>query len=330
MKPFFSIVIPVYNVEKYLEDCYLSTKNQSFNDYEIIFIDDGSTDSSGELCDDICKKDKNAATIHKTNGGLSDARNVGIASAKGKYIILLDSDDMLNSRSLENLYELIVSNNNPDVVVNRIKFFSDDNISGEECKYRFSKIFEEISIAESFQRIIKQDDYVPGAWTLVTKRSHIINNELFFEKGLLHEDEQWTPRAMLKASSLAFNNNCFYLYRQGRTGSITQVKNIKRETDKLWTVESLYKESQTNDYALDSSIALLERASDLYWGVLVRSNQYAQNLTEYNKLIDELSSRQYIFKLSKNKKYVICNVILKILGMKRTSTLFNKLALMRR
>ncbi|MGI2294936.1 glycosyltransferase family 2 protein [Paenibacillus sp. GXUN7292] len=329
MKPFFSIVVPVYNVEKYLEDCFQSIIDQRFDDYEILFINDGSTDSSGELCDNVCRKVGNAITLHKTNGGLSDARNVGITAARGEYIILLDSDDLLNSKALETLYELIVSNKNPDVVVNRIKFFSDDPKSSEECKYMFSEDLKELSIAETFQHLIKLDDYVPGAWTLVTKRSHIIDNDLYFVKGLLHEDEQWTPRTILKASSLAFNNNCLYLYRQGRNGSITQIKNVKREMDKLWTVQSLYKESKSTEYTPNSSIALLERSSDLYWGVLVRSKQYARNLTEYNKLLDELNSKRNIFKLSNNKKYVLCNVVLRIFGIKITSFILNKIVMLK-
>jgi len=330
MSVFFSIIVPVYNVESFLEECFLSIAKQSFNDYEIIFINDGSTDSSGEICDAICRKFTNASTIHKLNGGLSDARNVGINIARGSYVILLDSDDKLNTNALEELHNLIRNNNDPDVVLNRIKLFSNENKLGIECKYKFTEELKEKSVSGIFQQLIRLDDYVPGAWTLVTKRKHIITNELFFVKGLLHEDEQWTPRTILKAKSIAFNNSCLYLYRQGRTGSITQMKNIRRELDKLWIVESLYNERKSNTYSQSSSVALLERASDLYWGVLVRSSQYKSNLEEFNLLIDELHSKQSIFKLSKNKKYVVFNVFLNVFGIRTISILISILAIFKK
>jgi glycosyltransferase involved in cell wall biosynthesis len=325
MEPFFSIIIPVYNVEMYLKECYLSILNQNFCDYEILFIDDGSTDSSGIICDQICKKTKGAITIHKVNGGLSDARNIGINLAKGKYIVFVDSDDMLHSGGLRGLHDLIVSKGHPDVIINRIKNFTDEDKIGKECKYRFSEELQQMPISDSFQHLIKLDDYIPGAWTIVAKRAYIVENELLFVKRLLHEDEQWTPRAILRAKSLAFNNSCLYLYRQGRIGSITQMKNVKREIDKLWIVESLYKESKNMQYTTSCSIALVERAADLYWGVLIRTHQYTLKYYEYEQLVDKLSSEQHIFELSKKKKYIICNLFLNIFGIKNMSVFFNKL-----
>ncbi|MER2190037.1 MAG: glycosyltransferase [Solibacillus sp.] len=326
MEPFFSIIVPVYNVEDYLDDCYLSISSQSFSDYEIIFVNDGSTDYSGEKCDEICKHNKRAITIHKENGGLSDARNVGISLSKGKYIVLLDSDDMLNEKALESLHRLINENEFPDVLINRIKFFSEDPLNGKECKYKFSNELNKSSIPKCFQTLTKLDDYVPAAWTLVVKKDHIVKKDLYFVKGLLHEDEQWTPRVVLSASTVAFNNNCFYLYRQEREGSITQVKNSKREIDKLWISNDLYNESKKSKYSMESKEALVNRATDLYWGVLVRTYQYKENESDFNKLLSNLANINYIFKLSKNKKYVFANFLIGILGVKNTTIFLNRAA----
>lgn len=326
MTPFFSIIVPVYNVQNYIDECYFSIVSQSFSDYEIIFVNDGSTDYSGEKCDEICKNNEKAIIIHKENGGLSDARNVGINVSKGSYIVLLDSDDLLNELALENLHKLIISNELPDIVINRIKFFSDNIIDGYECKYKFSNKLNKLTIPKCFQTIIKLEDYIPGAWTLVAKKDHIVKNDLYFVKGLLHEDEQWTPRVILNANTVAFNNNCFYLYRQGREGSITQVKTLKREIDKLWISNNLYSESKKGEYNTESKEVLVSRASDLYWGVLVRTYQYKENESNFNKLVENLTNLHHIFKLSKNKKYIAANILISVLGIKNTIVFLNKLA----
>ena len=106
--PFFSIIIPVYNVEKYLERCVSSVLSQSFDDYEIILVDDGSTDDSGFICDRLAIKDKRIKVFHKVNGGAASARNLGISNICGFYTLFLDSDDLWESRSaLECIYKRI-------------------------------------------------------------------------------------------------------------------------------------------------------------------------------------------------------------------------------
>ena len=108
MKELVSVVLPVYNVEKYLERCIESVIHQTYINLDIILVDDGSTDSSGLLCDKLATKDTRITVIHKTNGGLSDARNAGISAAKGKYITFVDSDDLVELDMIEYLYYLII------------------------------------------------------------------------------------------------------------------------------------------------------------------------------------------------------------------------------
>ncbi|EPX11381.1 glycosyltransferase family 2 protein [Streptococcus agalactiae] len=103
-----SIIIPVYNVKKYLNDCIQSVINQTYNNLEIILIDDGSTDGSGDYCDEIAKKDSRIFVYHKTNGGLSEARNVGIKISTGKYITFIDSDDYIENLYIETLYNSLI------------------------------------------------------------------------------------------------------------------------------------------------------------------------------------------------------------------------------
>ena len=106
-----SVILPIYNVEKYLEKCLKSVINQTYKNLEIILVDDGSKDNSPQICDEYAVKDKRIVVIHKSNGGLSDARNAGIEIAKGKYIALIDSDDYVEKDYVQFLYQLIKENN---------------------------------------------------------------------------------------------------------------------------------------------------------------------------------------------------------------------------
>ena len=106
-----SVIVPVYNVEKYLTKCVDSIMNQTYKDLEIILVDDGSTDNSGKICDEYVKKDKRFKVIHKKNGGLSDARNVGIKNSTGEYLSFIDSDDYIDNDMIECLYNACIKNN---------------------------------------------------------------------------------------------------------------------------------------------------------------------------------------------------------------------------
>lgn len=115
-----TVIIPIYNVEKYLKEAIESTINQTHSNIEIILVDDGSTDNSGIICDEFAKKDTRIKVIHKTNGGLSDARNAGLDATTGKYIMFLDSDDFLELDAVENMYKEITEKDADYVIGNYI------------------------------------------------------------------------------------------------------------------------------------------------------------------------------------------------------------------
>ena len=123
MKELISIIVPVYNVEQYLDDCLISIINQTYKNIEIILIDDGSTDKSGKICDEYAKKDSRIIVIHKENGGVSSARNAGLRIAKGAYIGFVDPDDWI----AEDMYEVLYSNAK--------KYDADVSV----CKYKIVK-----------------------------------------------------------------------------------------------------------------------------------------------------------------------------------------------
>ena len=123
-----SIIVPVYNVEKYVEECVQSLLTQSYKKLEIILVDDGSLDKSGEICDNLSLKDNRIKVLHKKNGGLSDARNHGIDVATGKYVMFVDSDDIVDRDIVQDLYSYITAYQDLKLVVSELTHFFDENV----------------------------------------------------------------------------------------------------------------------------------------------------------------------------------------------------------
>lgn len=210
----FSIIIPIYNVEKYLRQCIDSVLAENFLDCEIILVNDGSPDGCGEICDEYANKFSHIKVIHKHNGGLSDARNAGIKEAKGDYLIFLDSDDYwinINKNQKNYIGEGILSdlklltNDKIDLILHP----SSDNIR---------KIPKEISFTNNdfinnFEALVKSNYYVSNAWTKIVRREIIIKNNLFFPKGYIHEDLPYSLALARFVKTFAIYNNPFYQYR---------------------------------------------------------------------------------------------------------------------
>src|SRR5690554_4115051 len=248
MKPLLSVIVPVYNVEEYLSRCIDSILNQTFKDFELILVDDGSPDKCPKICDDYSKKDNRIKVIHKKNGGLSDARNAGIKLAKGKYISFIDSDDFI----INTAYEILVSKaeeKSLDIITgNAIAYFSEDNKLLKMKKRSFpNKIMNGI---EFLKRSYKERTMAHCS-VLSIYRSKLINkNNLFFKKGILHEDNLWTPQVFLKAKRVMYYDIDFYMHFQ-REGSITKMKDKTKNGIDLVNIcyepEEIYKTIQEED-----------------------------------------------------------------------------------
>lgn len=151
MRPKISIIIPVYKAEKYIHKCLGSLLSQTFKDYEILLIDDGSPDSSGKICDDYAKSDKRIRVYHKENGGVSSARQCGIDNAYGEYTIHVDPDDWVESNMLEELYQKAVEDNADMVICDLIKYYSPSK--QEYIKQQPSNLDHQTVLAELFKHI---------------------------------------------------------------------------------------------------------------------------------------------------------------------------------
>lgn len=222
----FSIIIPVYNVEQYLADCLQSALDQSFNDYEVICINDGSTDKSHLILNKYAKQYDNIRIINQENKGCSAAKNVGIKAAIGDYIFLLDSDDWIENNSLEVLAEQL--NGEDMICFNGQRFFED----GKTEQFDKGVSEEKISGWEYYNKYA----LAPRKFSFISpvlrtyRRNFITDNNLFFKFGIFHEDNLFTPLACYYAKNVKVINVQIYNYRIHK-GSITQSENFKKIID---------------------------------------------------------------------------------------------------
>jgi glycosyltransferase involved in cell wall biosynthesis len=222
-----SIIIPVYNTSMYLKQCVDSVINQDFAQYEIILVDDGSTDSSGTICDEYSLNHDFIKVIHKENGGLSDARNTGLANALGEHILFIDSDDYISENSLSSLYDTMNEESDVDVIfLDAVKAFSDgtalplgDNYIKDKILYKTHK--------EVLDHLASLPKFPGSACTKLIRRKLIAENNLYFVKNQLNEDIDWTIRLFLAAETFNYCPGYCYFYRQKRQGSITNKSSLK-------------------------------------------------------------------------------------------------------
>ncbi len=212
--PLISVIIPVYNVEDYLDKCLESVVNQTYKNLEIILIDDGSTDSSGKMCDAWAKKDKRIKVIHQKNGGLSAARNTGIKVAKSDYIGFVDSDDWIHPEMYDKLFTAMFDND-ADISVCSIKRATKHKQIVTKATTEKYTIYNQQSYMQKFFKIGSQTtEYY--AWNKLYKSSLLSSNQ--YPIGLTSEDVVGTYKAVLKAKKIVTIPNQLYFYYQNKNG----------------------------------------------------------------------------------------------------------------
>lgn len=230
-----SIIVPVYQVEQLLDRCICSLINSQTDDYEIVLVDDGSTDRSPELCDNWAKCNPAVRVIHQPNGGLSDARNTGIKAAEGDYIAFVDSDDRLRDGAATHLLGLLEKNKGVDILaLDTVK------VTGSaEHRYSFQKTDGVYSGKDFLKLQYRSGKMLHQAWQNIYRREFLLEHDLFFKKGILHEDIQWTPRVFYWAKNVSYCAFPFYEYII-RPDSITTKKDTRKNLrDIMTTVREL-------------------------------------------------------------------------------------------
>jgi glycosyltransferase involved in cell wall biosynthesis len=324
--PFFSIIVPIYKVEKYLDECVQSVLSQSFGDYECVLVDDGSPDNCPAMCDEYAKKHEKIRVIHKENGGLSDARNAGILQASGEYIVFLDSDDKFaDDNALQNLFD-VIQKYKTDVVVN-VNFLTFTDEGEKEFLNRYDKdiaIASPNCIADGFNNARM---YMAG-WLYVLNREHLIKNNLFFKKGLLHEDEHWWPRVLFTTQQISVNHSPFYAYRIMRKGSIMVNLTSKRLFDMLSIADDLFEWSKDEKtYTKDGCYIMKYRALCLCEDVFTLSDEIKwMDKTAYRSICKKLSQTIRTFsKTYSMRKLLVITAFLGVGNAKLLLKLYTKI-----
>ena len=292
-----TVIVPVYQVENYLEKCLDTIISQTHRNIEIILVDDGSKDNSGVICEQYAKKDGRIKVIHKKNGGLSDARNKGIKIAKGKYILFVDSDDYIKQDAIEILLCYAEKHNLEILSGNAVQ------VNNNVVTTLYGGVTEDIVDGKKYLiEAINNGKYLAATWLRLYRTDFIINNSLYFKVGLLHEDEQWTPYVFMKAKHVGYINYNFYYYVI-RDGSITQKQNREKHImDVISTCTELvgYFESLNLD---ERTISILKDYYERLYMNTVTYGKYKRK--KYYKVIN----KNFVLKNSKRLKTKIKSLL---------------------
>lgn len=305
-----SVIIPIYNVGFYLQECVNSVIKQTYKNLEIILVDDGSTDECPSICDTYAKQYSNVKVVHKQNGGLSDARNVGILNSTGDYLLFLDADDFWkDSTAVQSLVDRINLTHADLLNYSYIKYY-------EDLK-KYINYFEdmeplplEFNKLESIQYLLDNNLYIASACNKLIKKSLFEDGNLYFVKGIYSEDIDWCLRLLIKAESIDFICENFYCYRQ-RSGSITHTINDKKchdLTNNILKCFSMVNKSESLQDVLYKYVAY-------QYGTFFITQAVAENYQ--SECINELSKYKWVLKYhSNNKKLIILNIMVTLFGYK--------------
>ena len=309
----FSIIIPVYNVEKYLDKCFNSVINQAFNNYEVIIICDKCTDNSEKIVDKYIKKYTNFKKIYKENTGLSVARNIGVESSNGEYILFLDSDDYLEKDLLQKLDNEL---KNP---IDIIRFQAQNIIDDKLIKYN-EKVFEITNGIEAFNFIINYH-YIENAWLYCYNSKFYKNNNFHFKENVIAEDFGLIPLIIAKAKSVKSLSYIGYNYVM-RNNSLMNNNNYQQKIKKMNDMFEQANELKKELLKIKNSekFLLFINNSLIYYSTTLKYKDYKN----YNKLLKQQNAfnyypsntyKQKIKKfLIKNSSYLYYNYIVRFYG----------------
>ena len=309
-EPYFSIIVPVYNVEKYLPQCVDSILRQTYGSFEVILVDDGTKDRSGELCDQYAAQDERIKVIHKKNSGASSARNAGIREAGGKYIIFMDSDDYWSNNTMLEQISSHIGEREELVVWKYCR--CDENGSyrndGEKAAVK------EYSLSDDYRMLFGKGILFASAWYEAIPRTWFLSHDLFFEEGVVAEDIEWFGRLLACVKNITLFDLVFYVYRD-RQGSVSNTVTVKMVMNVARHLHKLLMQHQATPQEW-SACYLGEQAAN-FAIVLSRCGDMAIDVDRYREFFS------FTAKAVKIRSRVFY-YFYRILGMKRAISLLKK------
>lgn len=303
--PLISVIVPIYNVEKYIDKCIGSIVNQKYKNLEIILVDDGSTDNCPTLCDEWSKRDSRIVVIHKENGGLSDARNAGMDIMSGEYVSFVDGDDYVNERYIEVLYNNLVKYG---ADVSQVSFNKEEVYSENEIRVEAL----DASVACKNFYISKMPQMMISSCAKLFKTDLISNQR--FPKGRNFEDQFFTPRVVYFSHKIVMSNERLYNYIN-RQDSITHIPfNAKKIEDILWVMKDNFKFFLNHNAYNMAAIFYFHRKK-----LISKLNIEAEEENLHNEVPKKYKQRLVISKIKyfiympyREKKSVIYSLLVKI------------------
>ena len=322
----FSVVIPMYNTVNYVSACIDSVISQTYPAFEIILVNDGSTDGSDKVCEDYKNKYDNIIVVHKENGGSSSARNVGIRIARGDYIYFIDSDDLVKQNALKSFKSLLEKYGYVDFIHGRMSYFKDNPDDLYEWPFFFdnSWIAEPCSGQKAFCLLLKNQGTIQMGVRGVYNRTFLIENDLLFDEGEVNDDEDWTVRLFYYANTVVGNNNPDYCYREGRVNSQVNSNTLKLCIGKYGAYKNwgkIINADESSDEFIKSLIKERGRRFDSCIKMVARSLEEDQLVL----FLDRIDENYHVCSRKPDSiKDLISLLIFRILGVKRSAILYNK------
>lgn len=310
-KCLISVIVPLYNCEKYISQCIESVIEQTFQNWEIIIINDGSTDTGPAICLQYVNQDSRIKIVHQENQGLGPTRNVGIDESSGEYLIFLDSDDFLNQDSLENLNTTIKNNNNPDMILCRASSFYEKNNNKKDF---FGEYLPDMIIGKSSLEILLYLFEPPvesfwSAWNHVYKKKIIIDNNLKFPPHL-GEDLDWTPRVILQSTNFAFLQTPYYNYRVSKNS--TSSNSFNHEYHIYVVVFKWLKSIDDLNISNQQKQLLKTKFANVYYSNLWQ--MWNKTKDQKKQIIKLLQENQFVWTVGDSKKCKLLGLSCRLLG----------------
>lgn len=316
MSCFFSVIVPVYNTEKYLHECVDSILSQTFTDFEVILVNDGSVDNSGKICDEYAEKDKRIKVIHKENGGASTARNKGLTVAVGDYILFADSDDFyIESNSFKKIYETAITTKVDIVLFKALKYFFKKKAFVDHYGDYSKKNLSSDDSNVIFDGMVRDGKQFAAPWNKAVKRQLLVEHGIFFKEGVIAEDVLWSVEIFEKAKKARLINENVYAYRQNVDNSVTATFTEKKFFDLYSIIEELVdKYSPLNTEFSKTVMSFIA----FEYAILLFNISSFDNYKEYSFV----RKNDFVLKYSLDKKTKLIKHMYKILGFNMLMKVF--------
>jgi len=318
-----SVIIPVFNSKKYLEECVESIRKQSYSNIEILLVDDGSSDGSEKICDQYVERDERVKCIHQKNSGTSAARNAGMRSASGDYIMFMDNDDYWGDNTCIEMIVKQLTESKADVLLfSTIDYWENKNkfiYPKKQCN-RDMIVSKKREVALTY--LIEKGLFYRAVWSKVIKRDVIYNNEIWFPEGMRNEDSEWTAHLMLCAEAYDWLETPFYVYRKGHLGAQTSKPNTyKIVLDLKRIIVRYYKLLNNNEmqYTKDFHRACLSYLAYLYVVWMAQAEMIKDDKIKQD--IEEMKSYSEILEYDLDSNVRKVKGIYKVLGYDFTAKL---------